>query len=246
MTMREVRVYGSPFPTHEQIRSGDPNTVFPKESWLQHMHPGEFAVRYKDFKTGHARNPTGEPVQSSEICHIFDSLEEAREDSKRVTAEHWAVRCFIYDCTGLQVEAVSNNRQLNKFAAVTYTGILLWVGMFTFAGMGFLRLLYSATLYILRPSASVHSPLFFSGWLGWIAYAFAGFLSGVLAWLLGTWFSANRKISRMTRKAIVSPEEKKRFAELNALCGSKDQGERERFLKLENEYREKVREAIKK
>jgi len=134
--MREVRIYDGPFPTHEQILSGGPNAIFPKESWLQHMHPGEFAVRYKDFKTGLARNPAGEPVQSSEICCIFDSLEEAREDSKRVTAEHWAVRCFIYDCTGLQVEAVSNNRQVNKFAAVTYAGILLWVGIFTFAGMG--------------------------------------------------------------------------------------------------------------
>jgi len=109
-------------------------------------------------------------------------------------------------------------------------------------------LLYSATLFILRPSSSINSPLFFSGWLGWTAYAFAGFLLGVLAWLLGMWFSAKRKISRMTRnlKAIVSSEEEKRFAELNTLHGSKDQEERERFLKLANEYREKVREAIKK
>jgi hypothetical protein len=53
------------FPTYEQILAGDPTAVFPKEMWLQQVQPGEFAVRYKDFKTGLARNPAREHVQSS-------------------------------------------------------------------------------------------------------------------------------------------------------------------------------------
>ena len=89
MGMREVRVYDGDFPTFDQIYSGDPGAVFPKESWLKEMRPGEFAVRYKDFKTGLARNPAGEHVQSSEVCRVFDTLEEAREDSRKVANEHW-------------------------------------------------------------------------------------------------------------------------------------------------------------
>ena len=75
MTHRDVKVYDAPFPTRDQILSGDPTAPpFPKESWLRHVQPGEFAVRYKDFKTGLARNPQGEQVQSSEICRIFDNF----------------------------------------------------------------------------------------------------------------------------------------------------------------------------
>ena len=101
--MREVPVYDGDFPTREQILSGDPSAVFPKESWLAQVRPGEFAVRYKDFKTGLARNPAGALVQSSEICRIFSDLKEARADSRKVANEHWAVLCFIYDHTGSQV-----------------------------------------------------------------------------------------------------------------------------------------------
>jgi len=49
--MREVRVYDGDFPSYERILAGDPTAVFPKEIWLQQVQPGEFAVRYKDFKT---------------------------------------------------------------------------------------------------------------------------------------------------------------------------------------------------
>jgi hypothetical protein len=98
--MREVRVYDGDFPTWQQMLAGGPGAAFPKEVWLQHMQPGEFAVRYKDFKTGLARNPSGELAKSSEIFRIFDNLEEARADSRKVVNEHWVVRSFIYDHTG--------------------------------------------------------------------------------------------------------------------------------------------------
>ena len=86
MGMREVRVYNGDFPTMEQVVSGDPAARFPKEVWQAEVRPGEFAVRYKDFKTGLARNPSGVFVKSSEICRIFTSLEEARLDSSKVSS----------------------------------------------------------------------------------------------------------------------------------------------------------------
>jgi hypothetical protein len=101
------------FPSYERILAENPTAVFPKEIWLQQVQPGEFAVRCKDFKTGLARNPTGEHVNSSEICRIFSSLEEARADSREVVNDHWTVRCFIYDYTGAQAGAISNNGSRN-------------------------------------------------------------------------------------------------------------------------------------
>jgi len=74
MSMREVRVYDGNFPTMEQVLSGDPAARFPKEIWQAEVRPGEFAVRYKDFKTGLARSPSGVPVRSSEVCRIFTTF----------------------------------------------------------------------------------------------------------------------------------------------------------------------------
>ena len=246
MGMREVRVYDGEFPTLDQILSGDPDAAFPKESWLKEMHPGEFAVRYKDFKTGLARNPAGERVQSSEICRVFASLKEAREDSKRVSAEHWAVRCFIYDHNGAQVDAISNSKEVGKFAAGAYGGTFLRVVIFASAGAGLIWAILKTALFIIGPS--VRTWFHVSGWLEWLGYAVIGFFLAVMIWLGSIGLIARRKVSRMERNLdfFLSPEEKRRFAELNTLYGSPDPVERERFLKLSSDYREKVREALKK
>jgi hypothetical protein len=53
MGFREVKVYDGEFPNDQQIISGDPTQPpFPKEIWLEQMRPGEFAVRFRDGKTG--------------------------------------------------------------------------------------------------------------------------------------------------------------------------------------------------
>lgn len=137
MAYREVKVHDDPFPTHEQILSGDPAAPpFPKEAWLQKVNPGEFAVRYKDFKSRLARNPQGQHVQASEICRVFDNLAEARGHSLQITKEHWTVRCFIYDHSGAQIDSVSNAARVSKFALAMYAGILLWATLYTVAGYG--------------------------------------------------------------------------------------------------------------
>jgi hypothetical protein len=248
MAMREVRVYDGDFPTFEQMLAGGPDATFPKEIWLQQVQPGEFAVRYKDSKAGLARNPAGVHVQSSEICRIFSSLEEARANSEEIANEHWTVRCFIYDHTGSQVATISNKREVGKFAIVVYAGILLWLGLFAVIGMGFLWILSKVTLLILTPFPSVRELLAPLGWVGWTAYGLAGLLVGILAWYLRIRIVTGRNANRMRQKlrSAISPEEKKHFEELNILYGSKEPAERERFLKHLTEYQHKVSEALKK
>ena len=245
--MREVRVYGGDFPTWQQMLAGGPGADFPKEVWLQQVHPGEFAVRYKDFKTGLARNPSGVLARSSEICRIFENLEEARADSRKVVYEHWVVRCFIYDHTGNQVDTISNAKQLNKFALVMYGQVLLTGAFCALLGMALIWIIYRIWLLI-SPSATadqMHPPF---SWLYWVSYAAAGLLFLALVIYLRFRWGIHRTVSRMRTKlnSAISPEEKKRFEELNTLHLSRDPADRERFVKLANEYEEKIREALKR
>jgi hypothetical protein len=245
--MREVRVYDGDFPTLEQMLAGGPGAAFPKEVWLQQMQPGEFAVRYKDFKTGLARNPSGEHVRSSEICRIFENLEEARANSRKVVKAHWGVRCFIYDHTAKQVDTISNAKQLNKFAFVMYGQVLLTIAFCALLGMTLIWIVYRIWLLISPSEPAAHIPPVF-GWLYWVSYAAAGlFLLALVIYLRFRW-RINRTVFRMRTKlkSAISPEEEKRFEELNTLHLSRDPADRERFLKLANEYKEKVREALNK
>lgn len=42
MLYREIPIYDDPFPTQEQIMSGNPTAPrIPDESWLKHVQPGE-------------------------------------------------------------------------------------------------------------------------------------------------------------------------------------------------------------
>jgi hypothetical protein len=70
---------------------------------------------------------------------------------------------------------------------------------------------------------------------------------GTFAWYMRLQFIAKRRVHQLHSKlkSIITPEEEKRFEELNTLHGSKDPAERDRFLKLAGEYRQKVREALK-
>lgn len=247
MVMREVRVYDGDFPTPEQMLAGGPGAAFPKEVWLQQMQPGEFAVRYKDFKAGLARKPSGELARSSEICRIFSSLEEARIDSRKVAQDHWVVVCFIYDQTGAKVDTISNRKELNKYGAAIYSQILLVIVFCALAGMVSVWVIYKIWLLFAAPSPSAPGSFAF-GWLYWVSYIVAGLLLAALVVYLRFRWIINIAVSRTHAKlrSAISREDKKRFQELNYLHLSRDPAERERFLKLANEYQEKIREALKK
>jgi hypothetical protein len=242
MAYREIKIYDAPFPTYDQIISGDPATpLFPKEVWLQQVKQGEFAVRYKDFKTGLARNPQGEHVQASEICRIFDDLTEARSNSLQVSKEHWTVQCFIYNHEGAQIDSVSNTRETRKFAASMYAAILLWGSLYTIAGMALIWGTYRVTLFLLVPGSE---PIRSLNWLGWSVFTAAGLAIAVLAWFMKLRRRAGRRINKI--RASFTPEEMKKFEEINMLFGTDDPLERERFLKLTREYQQKIKEALKK
>jgi hypothetical protein len=245
MGMREVRVYDGDFPTHDQILSGDPDVKFPKECWLTQIAPSEFAVRYKDFKTGRPRNPVGEHVTSSEICRVFGSLEEAREDSQKIVDQNWTVRCFIHDHRGSLTDTISNNKEVLKFAAWTYVGILVWGGGLVFAGMVLVWLFLRALILISGHQGD--SGRFFSTY-GWIVVVAGGLVVAIVGTAAYSLIAASRKHSRMKRNldAFLSPEDKARFSEINTLHGSRDPAQRERFLRLAAEYRELVQKAVKK
>jgi hypothetical protein len=247
MGYREVRIYGGEFPTPDQILSGDPTSPpFPKEVWLQQVQPGKFAVRYKDFKTGLARSPDGRHVRSSEICRVFGDLEEASANSREVAKKHWAVVCVVYDHTGAQIGRISNNKGVNKYAAIVYAGILFWGCIYAFAGMGVLWVLYRIALFAVRLWRPGYEPIPFPSlhWIGWLAFAAAGLLIMIAVWFLRIRFVASQRVKKV--ESSFTPEEMKRFEELNTLHGSADPAQRERFLKLAKEYQQRVQEALKK
>jgi hypothetical protein len=245
MGHREVRVYDGEFPTHEQILTGDPaRPPFPNEVWLQQVQPGEFAVRYKDFKTGLARSTDGKHVHSSEVCRIFGNLEDARANSRDIAQEHWPVVCIVYDHTGAQIDRISNHKELNKHAAITYAGILFWGTMYALAGMGFLWFLYRITLFTVRLWRPGYEPIHSFSWIGWFAFATTGLLIAIAAWFLRLRLIAARRVR--TIRSSFAPEEMKRFEEINTLYGSANPEERERFLKLAKEYQQRVQDALKK
>jgi hypothetical protein len=241
MPYRELNVYDDPFPTLDQILSGDPAAPpFPQEVWRQKISPGEFAVRYKDFKTGRARNPEGLPVQSSEICRVFESLAEARSDSRQVSNKHWTVRCMIYDHTGAQVDSVFNTRETGKFAARMSLVLLLWGGFFALAGMALIWSIYRVALLLLAPGSQ---PIRSLTWLGWSAFAAGGLGIAGLAWWIKLRRNAGRTINRV--RASFTEDEMKRFEEINTLFGTADPVERARLLALTREYQRRIRDALK-
>jgi hypothetical protein len=242
MAFREVKIYDGEFPTHEQMLSGDPTRPpFPREVWLPQVRPGEFAVRYKDFKTGLPRSVDGKHVRASEICRIFDNLEDARTNSAQITRVHWNVVCLVYDHRGAQVERISNDKQLSKHAVYIYTGIPFSAGVYALAGMGVLWLIYRlghAALF------SHEEPIHSLGWLAWLGFSIAGLAVGVFAYVARPILAGRRMAGKL--RASISPEDRVRFEDLNRLYGTADPKERERFLALRKELEEKVKQGMKK
>src|SRR6266550_3973843 len=210
-----------------------PAQLFPKRYGCSTCSPANSLFLYKDFKTSLARNPAGELAKSSEICRIFDNLQEARADSRKVVNEHWVVRCFIYDHTDNQVD--SNAKQLNKFAFVVYGQVLLTIAFCALLGMALIWIIYRIWLLISPSTPSAHMPPVF-GWLYWVSYAAAGLLLLALVIYLRFRWGINRTVSRMRTKlnSAISPEEKTPpFEELNTPYLSRNSADRERFLKLQ-------------
>jgi hypothetical protein len=245
MGYREVRVYDGDFPTHEQILTGDPaSPPFPKQIWREQIRPGEFAVRYKDFKTGLARNSEGKHVRSSEISRIFGNLEEARANSRAIAAAYWTVVCVIYDQHGAETERISNHKELNKYAVRLYAGMLLWTAAYTCAGMAALWMVYRLALFPVRGLFPGYQPIRTLTWMGWLAFTGAGLALAIAGLFLRLRMVAANRVKKV--QSSITAEEMKRFEEVNSLYGTADPVERERFLQLFREIQERVQETLKK
>lgn len=242
MGYREVRIYEGEFASFEQLMTGDPSRPpTPKEVWKEQVQPGEFAVRYKDFKTGMARSVEGKPVRASEICRIFDNLDQARANSREVARAHWTVVCHIFDSKGGRVEVVSNKKEIGKFAAAAYMEILFWLAVPTLAVMGVLWLMYQVVHATLFSEKEAIGSL---GWLGWLGFLVASFALAVLAYYMRIRFIGHRHAARV--RGSISPEDRARFEDINRLYGTTDPKERERLLALKKELEEKVRQSLKR
>jgi hypothetical protein len=242
MGYREVKVYDGEFATFEQLMTGDPaRPPGPKEVWQKQVQPGEFAVRYKDFKTGLARSVEGKPVQASEICRIFENLDEARADSHEVSRAHWTVVCHVFDSTGGRVEVISNKKEIGKFAAVAYVGILFWLAVPTVVVMGVLWIIYQVFHAMLFSGKESIGSL---GWLGWVGFLAASFVLALLAYYVRIRFVTRSHAAKV--RGSISPKDRARFEDINRLYGTTDPKEREKLLALQKELEDKVRQSLKK
>ena len=242
MGNREVKLFDEPFPTWEQMYSGDPGSPpIPKESWRKHMQPGEFALHFKHFQTSQPIGAEGELLaQQNGYCRVFDSIEEANEHGSGVCHQHPVVVCVIYDSSGKLVKRIYNRKKVTWFAIVMWIGILFWLGILTLAGLALAASVYFVIAFLLGVKNPTNLTL---PWYVWVIILLAALALGSYGlWIRIKW-KAKRRIAKL--QAAISPGEQKYYEQLNTLYGSADPSERERFLKIREEFQEMVRRTLR-
>jgi hypothetical protein len=238
---REVKLFDEPFPTWEQIYSGDPGCPpIPKESWRKHMQPGEFALHFKHFQTSRPIGAEGELLaQRNGYCRVFDSIEEANEHGSGVCQQHPVVVCVVYDSSGKLVKRIYNRKKVTWFAILMWIGILFWLGILTLAGLALVGSAYFVVAFLLGVKNPTNLTL--PGYV-WVIILMAALALGSYGYWKRVKWKAKRRIAKL--QAAISPEEQKYFEQLNTLYGSADPAERKRFLTIGRELQEKVRRTL--
>jgi hypothetical protein len=243
MGFREVKVFDRDFPTNDQIISGDPTQgPWPQEVWMNEIQPGEHAVRYKHFQTGLSWGADGKHLanQSTEICRIFETLEEAKSHARQIAEQHPIVICAIYDHTAKQVDTVHNRKEVSKFAAYFWLSLLLQAGFLSLLGMALLWLLYRSILLVTRPA---NPPIHLLTWYEWCAFAAAGLGIGIFIYLAKVRLKASKRVKKVN--ANFTKEEWAHYEQLNTLYVTADPDERKRFHELKKEFEERVQKTLK-
>jgi hypothetical protein len=238
---RQLKLFDEPFPTWDQMLSGDPGMPpFPKESWRKHVRNGEFALHFKHFQTGLFIGADGKHLaRQDEYCRLFDSAKEAEEHAKAVCHEHPAVTCVIYDSSGAFLKRIYNRKKLTRSAIQMWIGSFFWLGTLTLAGLALAAVLYFVVTFIL--GAQNPTRLNFP-WYVWVSILTAAVALGLYGFWTGIKWKAKRRVAKL--QAAISPEEREYFEQLNTLYGSAERAERERFLKIRQEFLEKARRTL--
>lgn len=99
--------------------------------WMGHIHDGEYALFFKDVRSGQELDSNGDLPKDS-VCLIAASLEEALDFAQARVDETHSLRCDIYDAQGKANPPVAsivhqNNKSLENTAATGWKRI--WFGI---------------------------------------------------------------------------------------------------------------------
>jgi hypothetical protein len=240
MPSRVVRVYDAPVPSVDDIMFGDPATrpPFPDEAWAQKMETHEIALFCVNFKSETpVREDTGRPgPQSDETCRIFANVQEARSYAEGIVKDHPSTLCILRSKDERVVKRISNRRFMRKFAFASLLGMGLWPALAT--GIGLAMIVLVRTL--VRRSGFQWILVLTAG--QWFALLVGALVLGAVALALKLYLGVRRKINRLHQAigSSLSPEEKARFAEVNALAVSSDPKDRSRAREFTKEYHDRI------
>jgi len=130
------------------------------------------------------------PSRRPSTLNLF-AIASARLSCVRIYLRKSAIRRkshggFIYDHTGAQIAAISNNTEVRKFAIGLNAPIVGSLAILAVVGLGFMWLLAKVIPMI--------------GWLKWTAPALSGLLLWILAWHLHIRSVIKRRMDRLCRK----------------------------------------------
>jgi len=242
MSSRVVRVYDGEFPSIDEIRFGDPamRPPFPDEVWPRRMQPNEVALFCVNFKSQTpVREETGRPgPQSEETCRIFASVEDAEAYAQGIVKAHPTTVCILRSNNEMELKRISNSRFLSRSTFVSLLGLAFW----------FMAVTMTVLSMIWFSRVLTHSPrfewiLWLSAWQ-WFALIALSALLGISVVIFKFTVPAYRRVIRF-RQALeneLTPEEKTRFRQINALSTSPDPEDRNKAKQLHEEYLRRVSE----
>jgi hypothetical protein len=239
MPHREVKIYDRDFPATARMMVGDPTVKddWPQEVWKAAVGKDEFAVVFRHFKTDNFLMPDSRPgKQGTELCLVFDNLDEARTYSRQLVKRSAYTICFIYKDNGDEVEQIRNNKALNQFGAASLVGILVWLMLLCAIGVGIIFAAYEFFLLMIdRPLPEIGSYRLWS----WVLFCAAGLLCGLAAYL-GVQFLKVKSHIKAIHKKITREEWDRYGEELNKLQGSSNPEDHARYKALFDEMQRKL------
>jgi len=223
----------------DQMMFRDPDAPpVPNEAWAGQMQAHEIALFCVNFKSRTpVREETGRPgPRSEETCRIFQNLEEAESYARVVVEAHPSIVCILRSKDDRDVKDVSNRRFMHRFAFASLLTMGVWL---TLAGGLGLAIILLVRLLVRADGPQWLLMLSVRQWFGVVTGAV---VLGSAALVLKMYLSATRKAANLVQaiNSSLSPEEKGRYKDLNALAASSDPEDRRRASRLSRQYQERI------